>query len=264
MKEECEPIFIIGSARTGTSAVVMALRNGAHIAGYNEGHYLSMMHGMIKSAVDHIVGVKGRNSNPAVMMTYVKVDDITHDIMMMMKSRMESYFPNQKVWMDKTPDGLMLRVIPYLILMWPKARFIYTKRRALENISSRLRKFKHLSFEQNCERWAVAMDLWQKLKHHIPEGQRIEIDQRDMGLEPLKTAQRIGDFLGFSEQQIKDIGVALKGDRVEFTGGDEKAFKDMFELGWTSEQIEIYNRICAPINKEYGYSEDSSYYLTRD
>lgn len=261
MKEECEPIFIVGSARSGTSAMVLALRNSAQIPGYNEGHYLSVMHKMIKICTEHILERKQNNKRPEVMLSHVRTDEFTSDIMAMMKSRMESYFPNQKVWMDKTPDALMLRAIPYLILMWPKARFIFCKRRAIENIVSRLRKFKHLTFERNCEHWSTSMSLWLEVKGCIPENQRIEVDQYEMGMHPVETAESISKLLGLSEGQKKRIGDFFGGERVEFTGADEKSLKGLHELGWSGEQIEIYNRICAPMNKEYGYSEDSSYYL---
>lgn len=262
-KEECTPIFILGSARTGTSALVHALRNGAGVAGYNEGHLLTMMHGMIKAAVDYIVVQKGKNPVKEVMMPHVNVDVIIGDIMTMMKNRMESFFPGEKVWMDKTPDGPMIRLIPYLIVMWPKARFVFSKRRALENIVSRVRKFKHLDFKENCTRWAISMDLWNKMKHHIPENQRIEIDQYDMSVEPEATGKRLSDFLGFGNKEADGMAKLFRESRVEFTGGNEKNIKGLDELGWTPEQIDLYVHICRDLNRTSGYSEDSSYYLPR-
>jgi Sulfotransferase family len=261
MKEECEPIFIVGSARSGTSAIVLALRNGANIAGYNEGHYASVLHKLIRTASDHIIEQRQKDRSPEVMMFHVKVDEFTHDIMEMVKRKMEAHFPDKKVWMDKTPDGLMLRIIPYLMVMWPKARFIYCKRRAIENLSSRLRKFTHLTFERNCEHWEAAMSLWLKHRQYIPENQRIEIDQYEMGVHPTETAERLATFLNLNEDQRVKIEKIFKGDRPEFTGADEQKLKGLHDLGWSEEQLEIYNRICAPVNKEYGYSEDSSYYL---
>lgn len=263
MKKECEPIFIVGSARTGTSAVVGALRLGAGIAGYNEGHYLSMMPAMAKLMIEHVMERRKLDPSGEVMMAHIKADDVIDDLMGMMKARMEAQFPGNEVWFDKTPDVPMIRAIPYIIKMWPKARFIFTKRRAIENVSSRLRKFKHLTFERNCEHWATSMVTWTKMKVNIPESQRIEIDQREMGLEPMATAERIGRFLGFSENQTKDMGKILKDERYEFTGGNEREVKALSELGWNKEQLEAYEKICVPVNKEFGYSEDSSYYIHR-
>ncbi len=264
MKEECEPIFIVGSARTGTSAMVAALRGGAGIAGYNEGHLLSIMQDLINLIVNHVVEQRKKNPSDLVMMAHLKTDDLIKDVMEMMKKRMEAQFKGQKVWLDKTPDGRMVRAIPYLILMWPKARFIFTKRRAIENIESRLRKFKHLTFERNCEHWAKAMELWDKFKENIPERQRIEIDQREMALDPQDVAEKLGKFLGLDSKQIRGISDVFTNERHEYTGGNEKVVKALGELGWSEEQLSIFRNICSPMNAKFGYSEDSNYYLPKN
>ena len=44
-----KPIFILGSPRSGTSIIGLALRNGAGIVGYNEGHILSIIPPLIET-----------------------------------------------------------------------------------------------------------------------------------------------------------------------------------------------------------------------
>ena len=260
MKEECQPIFIIGSARTGTSALVGALK-ALGIPGYNEGHYLTMLASLLKVATDHVLFRREKDPSPTVMMSNINVDVVAADIILMMKKRMEAEFPGKKVWFDKTPHILMIKVIPYIMEMWPKARFIFAKRRAVENLQSRLRKLPHIKFKMHCEDWADCMIAWRNLKHRIPENQRIEIDQHDMGLDPKGTAEKIGTLLSLGLEEIKQIVDALSGERIEYTGGNEKEVKALDELSWTTDQIELYKNICADVNRESGYSDGANYYL---
>ncbi len=264
MDSECKPIFIVGSARTGTSVMVAALRSGADIAGYNEGHFLSLLPDTMNLFVNHILEQKKKNPSPLVMMSHLRIDNVMKDVMEMMKRRMEEEFTGKKVWLDKTPDGRMIRSIPYLIKMWPKARFIFTKRRAIENMESRLRKFKHLSFERNCEHWAASMELWDKMKENIPESQRIEIDQREMALNPKNVAAQLVEFLKLSQSQGKKIEDIFKNERHEFTGGDERLVKSLCDLNWSKEDTDTFKKICLPWNKKFGYGEDSNYYIPKN
>jgi len=259
--KESSPIFIIGAARSGTSIIAGALKVAAGIPGHNEGHYLSMMEGLIQTATTHLLDQRKKDPSDKVMMAHITTETLTEDIMEMMKKRMDLQFPNEEVWFDKTPDGNMVRMVPFIIKMWPKARFIFTKRRSIENIASRLRKFKHLTFERNCLHWANVMKRWQYVRAELPKGSWIEIEQRETGLNPEKVGEELGAFLALDEKQIAAMKKFLKTERYEFSGGDEKNTKGLNDMGWTEEELKVFKELCSPLNVVYGYSEDSSYYL---
>lgn len=251
------PIFVIGSARAGTSALVSVLRDAAHIPTDHEGHLVSMVHTLLRASREHADAVRAQGA------TVVRVgsDVIEDSILDAVRQMQEAAFPGVSVWLDKTPDGPTIRAIPYILRMWPKARFIYAKRRGIENVVSRTRKFPHLAFSEHCERWCIALTLWKERKATIPRGSWIEIEQREMALQPEKTAQELGDFLGFNQATIQAVGHAFKTVRPESTGGNEKKTASIDTVGWSRIQIDTYRKICGHVAVEWGYSEDEKYYL---
>jgi hypothetical protein len=250
------PIFVIGSARAGTSALVAALRDAARIPTDNEGHLVSMTHALLRASREHVDAIRAQGST----IERVGSDRIEEAILEAVRRMQESAFPGVLVWLDKTPDGPSIRAIPYIMRMWPKARFIYAKRRGIENIVSRMRKFPHLSFTEHCERWSIAMNLWKERKVSLPAGSWIEIEQREMALQPERTAHELGAFLGFSDATVQAVAHTFATTRPESTGSNEKVSVSIDSVGWSRAQIYTYQRICGHVATEWGYSEDENYY----
>lgn len=50
----------------------------------------------------------------------------------------------EKIWVDKTPDPRMIKCVPRLKRAWPNAKFIFVKRRGIENLESRIKKFPYV------------------------------------------------------------------------------------------------------------------------
>lgn len=250
------PIFVIGSARAGTSALVTALSTAAEIPADNEGHLVTIMHNLLKASREHFDAIRADGTT----LTRVGPDAIEDSVLEAVRRLQESAFPGIKVWADKTPDGPLIRAVPHIIRMWPNARFVFAKRRGIENVVSRMRKFPHLSFAENCERWSLAMNLWKERKASLPNGSWIEIEQREMALEPEKTAQELCAFLGLSEATAGAVAHAFATIRPESTGGNEKVTASIENVGWSRGQINTYKRICSYVATDWGYSEDENYY----
>lgn len=251
------PIFIVGSARAGTSALLTALRDAANIPADNEGHLVTMLHPLLKANREHFATVLADGTTVMRVGLEMAEDSILESV-----RRLQEYaFPNIPVWVDKTPDGPLLRAIPYIVRMWPNARFVFAKRRGIENVVSRMRKFPHMSFTENCERWAIAMNLWKERKATLRNGTWIEIEQREMSLQPEVTAKELCEFLGLNDSAADAVAYAFKTLRPESTGGNEKVVSAINTIGWSQSQIDIYRRTCSHVAKEWGYSEDENYYL---
>ncbi len=259
---ETSPIFILGSPRSGTTIITLALREGANIPGYQEGHFLPLL----KLLIDEVEKYYEQFSNVAnkeeanVMLAHIKqkrlenlVIKAFHNLLLQIHS--------EQVWLDKTPGELMIKTSPHILNTWSKSRFIFAKRRSIECIQSRLKKFPKVSFESHCIQWKKCMQSWLNVKNSL-KGHYIEIEQRDIALNPQKTAQKMVHFLGLEKHYIQQIEKIFTNKRPQHTGGKENEKSiSIEELGWTKPELEIFRKHCNNLNKKLGYSESSSYYL---
>ena len=105
------------------------------------------------------------------------------------------------------------------------------------------------------------MNLWKERKATLRNGTWIEIEQREMSLQPEVTAKELCEFLGLNDSAADAVAYAFKTLRPESTGGNEKVVSAINTIGWSQSQIDIYRRTCSHVAKEWGYSEDENYYL---
>lgn len=81
-------------------------------------------------------------------------------------------------WFDKTGNPDMIFAIPVLLKLWPESVFIFAKRRAIENVKSRLKKFPNHNFDYHCSDWAKNMSAWRQIRTQLPASKFVEIDQQ--------------------------------------------------------------------------------------
>jgi hypothetical protein len=163
-----------------------------------------------------------------------------------------------RFWIDKTPTRDMVQSVPVLAETWPKARFVFMKRRGLENLMSRLRKFPAIGFEAHCVDWAAIMYDWRKVRSSVP-GKFVEIEQRSLLLDPVGWAERVGAVIGLDEAEIRALGARLSSERAEMTDPTAQIFADISETGWSAEMIEMFRATCGPEMDAYGYTYDGRY-----
>ncbi len=255
------PIFILGSPRSGTTIITQALIKGANIAGYQEGHLLPLIYYLNKE-IDLYYEQKNSSEKEKrnIMLDNISREKIKKRIINSFHNLVDSLHEGD-MWLDKTPGDKMILIAPYLKESWQKSKFIFAKRRGIECIISRTKKFPNVPFEAHCRLWLKAMDSWSTIKPNL-EGSYLEIDQRQIALTPEQVAQKIGDFLDFSSEQIGQIEYIFKNKRPQHTGGKEEELAiDIKDTGWSDQQINFFLKKCEKINETYGYSNSSSYYV---
>jgi hypothetical protein len=256
---EHKPVFILGSGRSGTSILTGAIRSGGKIDGYLEGHFLPLMLFLMKEIERFYFSKRALLDDNRHMLANISQEEIEQDIMDLFRRKAEA-LATSPIWLDKSPDSATIKMAPYIIKTWPQARLIFAKRRGIENIISRLKKFPHVSFEQHCLMWVDCMKSWLLVKDSL--NNYLEIDQRQIALQPDEIAKEIGEFLELNQSKVDSIKNIFINQRPQSTGSKEtQAAINIQETGWTNEEISIFRKHCTEVSEKFGYSESSSYYL---
>jgi Sulfotransferase family len=255
--EQPAPIFVLGTARSGTSAITQALLK--LFPGHMEGHFIDLL-AHLSVATNKFYRYKGDELaiDKNTMVSNVPRDYVQDHLDAMFLAMMDDLFPASR-WVEKTPNSDMIHLAPRLKEIWPNSRFIFMKRRFLENLQSRLRKFPKYDFVQNGSEWALAMAAWLGARPQLA-GNAIEIDQHYLSTEPEAVASALGEFLDLTELQAKRLGQALKNDRPERTSELSDQLFDLESLRWTEPQIEEFERTCLKWMDAFGYSTDKAYF----
>jgi hypothetical protein len=151
-------------------------------------------------------------------------------------------------FVDKTPGVEMIAAAPFLSECFPGSYFIFQRRNPVANVRSRLAKFGG-SFEAHCKDWVDAMNEWMRIRDSLPH--YVEIQQEDMLYAPDRVAAVLEEYIGVPDCAPR-ISQSLKTDSMERTGAGAGQ-TDPRQAGWTAEQEQVFNRICGPAMRAFGY-----------
>jgi hypothetical protein len=257
--EESFPIFVTGSVRSGTSAICWALMRATRYHGFLEGHVLDVAF-KLASVIEAHFGAKNLSFPPAIAADFHlgRYSDRRFDAVAQRILRGLTAGYTTPFWVDKTPSLRMVRSVPILAHTWPNGRFIFMKRRGLENVMSRLRKFPTARFDGSCRRWASIMGEWRTVRASVSR-RFLEIDQRTLLDEPGTTAERVGALLNLGDTEVETLAAQLRALRPEVTDPTARVLDDVSQTGWSPEQISLFRDICGTEMEAYGYTYDSRY-----
>lgn len=253
------PVFVLGAARSGTSAMAQGLLKSAAYTGFEEGHFLWMIRRFLLTIHTYFED-NGEDGLPDrfTLLSRVPASYLADAMRAVFVSSMSRLFPAGN-WLDKTPRPEMIEAAPIMQELWPNARFIFMRRRGLENVSSRLTKFPSITFEDHCRDWARNMEVWLRVRDLLA-GAAMEIEQLSVALEPERTAEEVGSFLGLTEPTIRRLAKSFGADRPERTTEHFGKPLQIDQMGWTDLQIATFRRECGPMMAAFGYSYTSSYF----
>jgi hypothetical protein len=253
------PVFVLGSVRSGTSAMAGALIGGTKYVGFREGQFFDLIQRLRHCISLFYTEREASLGNEAVMIRYVPEKFVTELLLSVFRNLAAETFSSIH-WIDKTPSVDMIRLAPTLSRIWPEAKFLFMKRRGIENMLSRLRKFPDsIAFRSHCADWTAAMEAWEMARPSL--GVRaLEIDQREMLSQPDHVARRVGVFLELDETERAALGTYLRDRTLERTVNVDDDTPAISEIGWSSEQIAIFRDICGATMRKFGYGFGRSYF----
>jgi hypothetical protein len=256
---ESRPVFVLGAARSGTSALCVALEKGTRYKGFPEGQVLDVAIRLVNAVNAHFekkeqwISPKEIAAYHLGQMGHARFQAETIELLRRLAAGYTTPF-----WFDKTPTYEMTASVPIIAQAWPNGRFIFMKRRGLENICSRMRKFPGRKFSGQCRNWAEIMSAWRTVRETVPD-RFLEIDQRTMLDDPGSTAARVGRLLDLEPAEVEAFAAVLRRERPEATVSSASIVGDVSDLGWSAEQIEMFRRVCGAEMDAYGYTYDAQY-----
>ncbi len=250
------PVFIVGSPRSGTSILVDVMLNAGYV-GYREGNFLPLI-ANVNLAIDRHLKLFGNPGDP-VLAAKVDRDRFKDNILQVFKKTVDDLNPVAP-WFDKSGNPEMIDIIPAIRSLWPDSIFIFARRRGIENVVSRLKKFPGHAFEYHCHDWAKNMSAWRNMRWRLPSSTYIEVDQQDMIQFPAETAIVIADFLKLSADKVPALSSTMQRNRPQETGaGSAARVYSLASAGWSNHQQEVFLKNCATEMTAFGYTLDESY-----
>jgi hypothetical protein len=250
------PIFILGSARSGTSALASALLRCTEYQGQEEGHFLEILAYFYKT-IEKFFAAKGDEVGRFTMLQAIPREYIYRSLKNSVIESMRTLFPSGK-WIDKTPSSNMIYIAPILKEMWPNAKFIFMSRRAIENLRSRRKKFGY-AFSQDCMEWTEAAKAWMSVKDLLGDS-AIRLEQYHMKHCTETFADTVCAHIGADRKTAQRIALHLKVYQPQSSGFDSN-IPSLRDISLTEEEHYIFMNICAPYMHELGYSLDESYFI---
>lgn len=187
-----EPVFLVGSERSGTTLLRLMLNFHPQITWLNEFEY----------AVDMI---DATGSFPALEKYYAWLD--THRIFRMSGMTIDhslsypelvnSFLCQRRARFSKPLIGATVhRHFDRLLSIWPDARFIYIVRDPRDVSRSCVIKGWAGNVWMGLQRWMDAEACWAQLSPQIPADRKIEITYQDLVASNRETLERICTFIG--------------------------------------------------------------------
>ncbi len=249
------PVFVLGSPRSGTTAIGNALRTILDAKNYGEYHTGYLWANILAQVDEYFSRYHTRNDVGAFIQD-VSPALIKAKLGQSIKELLNDYH-SEKYIVDKTPGRNMIESLPYLQSIWPDMKLLFCKRRAIENVDSRMKKFPQLNLEQHARQWVETVHLWNKIKHEI-NIPFLELDHYDVTFKTDEVDKKISSFL-----KIKNSGAISEYLKNNFPQATTRCYeiKSLGEMEWSIDEKKMFSMICKEVMESEGYSLDDNYFL---
>jgi hypothetical protein len=263
--QDIQPVtFIVGSPRSGTSAVGKLVQLAYDINSHGEAHVAQAFQELIEQA-NAFFTHSSAALDKGTLVQAVPALYIEAQLVLNLRELYHRFYPGQAI-VDKTPGIKMLECLPLLLKAFPHANVIYCQRRGIENISSRMRKFVNVPFEGHCRQWKRSISVWQKLKNTIARDLGhsdwcVQIEQFDLAKTPAAIIEKLLVFLDIPLNNQNKLQRYLERNAPQKTGNKPEEVYSLQSIKWTQEQKALFLLHCEDLMQSNGYSLDESYYL---
>jgi hypothetical protein len=240
-------VFVLGPARSGTSATYFALQRVFGLAGDGESHVVPAFQRVIFTFAKYCEqfngsdGVMARRLDPDQFRSYI--------IKFLREFYAQTYADGSFV--DKTPGAEAIAGIPLIQEAFPGARIIVTRRTGVEVVQSHVRKF-GVSVADACRAWSASMEALRRVR--LMSSDFLEIDQYDLANAPRAISSQIADYLLVTEKaaDLADFIGANIIDRYSDHNWSERM--RLSDVAWTDQEKQVFIEICGDQMEQFGYA----------
>lgn len=251
-----EVLYILGSTRSGTSALRNAL-SSTRFKGFGEGHLVPILDDLVRTVRTHRLEGLGART-PGNGLFELRENVLIRHLFHGYESYLVSVLGSQAI-MDKTPTIVPIRFAPDLNQFHQAPRFIHCSRRHVDNIQSKLKKFPDRTVQQHCQEWAACNATWLEVSERL-DGNFIAFDFYDLVTDQTGISQRIGDYLDLAHNEVIAVTQYLISQRPQgATDRDLTNFLKLSEMPWSDEEKADFVEICGPVGERLGYGLETYY-----
>ena len=245
-------VFIVGVARSGTSALWDATRQVFRLQGHGESHVVPALQKAIHPLRKYFEKLDDNQDPLDSQDILARQFDFRNRIEETLFGYVREFYVDAyegASWIDKTPSDDAVQAAPLIEALFPDARLIVTKRTGIEVVRSQLKKFGS-DFEDVCEMWTQGMKELIKVRSECRNV--IEVDQFDLASNPRAVAKVVATHLGKPEyaEALGEILADRKENNFSAHPGQRATLDD---VDWTEEQKEMFFNICGYMMVKFGY-----------
>ncbi len=239
-------LFILGSARSGTSITYYAARDVLGLVGRGESHVFPIFHRMMHQ---YFLYAKSFKDTKGTLARELDVREYKLYMQEYVRSFYKRTYPGDS-FVDKTPGGESVNCAPFILETFPDACMVATRRTGIEVVQSFQLKFA-AGFEDACRNWANCMQALHRIHGLMP--QILSIDQYELTNTPDDVAARLAAHVGRPEL-AGDLAGYFASKRTDQTSEhDWRERLTLDRVNWTDEQKVHFRKTCGPAMELFGY-----------
>lgn len=247
---EPDRIFVLGSPRSGTSALSRALRRIFGLRGSEEGHVLPVFTGILHTFHAHSTRFR---EHPYLLASRLDTDHFRRHILEYVRSLYQEAHGGEG-FVDKTPGADSIVAAQLIKEAFPRSRIIMLRRNGIGYSCSFSRKF-NVGIDAAAQSWAICMKAIEIARESC--GDFLEVDHSELLLDRGDTSLEIARHLGRPECG-EFLAAALTRARTEASAEDEAALvrapSRLSDVCWTNLEKRQFRETCGPFMAKFGYS----------
>jgi len=244
---DCLRVFVLGPARSGTSAILLALHDVFALSGEGESHVIPAFQ---RAIYQFSVYCEQLGAGEGILARQLDPLDFRDYVIRYMRDFYAKAFPAGG-FADKTPGAEAIAGAPLIRLAFPEARIILTRRSGIAVVQSHVGKF-NVEFAEACRGWAACMQAIQEARPATTD--LLELDQQELATAPEEAAIRLCRYLRRPERS-GELARYFRANRADSSSQhDWGRTPRLDDTGWTDAQKQTFREICGAHMAAFGYA----------